>query len=378
VSGFAGAFAVMTLGRMVSGLGGGLMIIAVYVIIGQAYPSQLQPVMFGWLAAAWVVPSLVGPFMAGLLAEHVSWRWVFIGVIPIVVLAVVLVWPRVGRLGPPAAPSLSAAAGRRRTLLGLGLAFGVLGLQWTANELADPASPLTRSFPALAVVLAVVGVGIMALTAPRLLPPGFFRLARGLPSVVVTRGVLALAFFGSEVFIPLMLVKTHGLDAASAGLTLTGGAIGWSIGSFVQARVKVERHWLLVSGSVLAAAALAVMALLSSSGAPVVALMLTWSVSGFAMGLALSTTSVMVLNLSTPEDRGRNSASLQLSDILGSVIGTAGAGTVFAAMRDPLHPEQIGVFVVIWASLAAFAVVGVFSGLRSAAPASGRSRSATV
>jgi MFS family permease len=186
----------------------------------------------------------------------------------------------------------------------------------------------------------------------------------------MTRGVLALAFFGAEAFVPLMLVSAHGLEPAVAGLALTGGAFGWSIGSFLQSRVRLERRWILVAAATATGFSLAGMALLSASGSPLWLIMTVWALSGMSIGAAFSTTSVLVLNLSTASERGRNSASLQLSDQLGSVAGTAGAGTLFAALRDPAHPEQIGVFVVIWVSLAAAALIGIAAGARSA-PASG-------
>jgi hypothetical protein len=47
---------------------------------------------------------------------------------------------------------------------------------------------------------------------------------------------------------------------------------------------------------------------------------------------------------------------------------------LFAALRDPAHPEQIGVFVVIWVSLTAAALLGTAAAARSGgggAPAGG-------
>jgi hypothetical protein len=50
------------------------------------------------------------------------------------------------------------------------------------------------------------------------------------------RGVLAAAFFGAEAFIPLMLVQERGLRPGTAGLVLTGAALGWATGSWYQGR----------------------------------------------------------------------------------------------------------------------------------------------
>lgn len=172
----------------------------------------------------------------------------------------------------------------------------------------------------------------------------------------------------AEAFIPLMLVTAHGVDAAVAGLALTGGALGWSVGSFLQSRVKIERHRILVFGAAVGGLSIGALSLLSGQGSPLWIVMLVWTLTGTVLGAAFSTTSVLVLNLSAPDERGRNSASLQLADQLGAVIGTAGAGALFAALRDPAHPEQIGVFVAIWVSLAAAALFGIVAAARSGVP----------
>ncbi|MHA7293756.1 MFS transporter [Arthrobacter sp. HLT1-21] len=363
VSGAAGAFWLVTAGRAVSGLGGGFLVVAVYVIIGGAYPQHRQPVIFGWLSAAWVLPSLIGPAVAGYLAEEVTWRWVFLGVAPIVLAAFALVWPRTATLAPPEPGAGNRSDGRRRALTGLGLAGGVLVAQFAVNRLAAQGLADAAASVVL-VVLAVGGIVTAAVTFPRLLPRGTVRLARGLPSIIATRGLVTATFFGAEAFLPLMLVTSRGMDAATAGLTLSAGALGWSAGSFVQARVTFRRQWLLVIGASILSMSVGGLALASAPMVPFWVLVLVWTLAGFAMGLTLSSTSVLVLKLSPAPERGRNSSSLQLSDQLGGVVGSTIAGGLFALLRDPSDPGQVGVFVAIWLALCLFAVAGIVAGLR--------------
>jgi MFS family permease len=361
LSALAGEFWIVTAGRAVSGLGGGAMIVAVYVIIGEIYPSALQPVLFGWLAAAWILPSMVGPLAAGLLAQFVSWRWVFAAVIPIVLVAGLTVWPRVSSLGPPDNPALDKALGRRRAVWGSVLAAAVFVAQWAGNEAADAPSAPVPLWTAAAVAALTAGVAL-----GRLLPPGTLRLARGLPSVIATRGLLSAGFVAAEAFLPLMVLATHGVDPATAGLALTAGAVGWAVGSFLQARAGGRRHRLLVIGASMLAAAVGGIGLLTSPSVPFWVIVAVWTFAGAAMGLALSSTSVMVLALSTSADRGRNSASLQISDQVGAVAGTTVAGILFALLQNPAASGQTGVFSVMWLVLAVFACLGIVSGARSA------------
>ncbi len=374
LGGAASDFAVFTLGRMVSGLGAGFMIVAVYVVIGQVLPSALQPVMFGWFSAAWVVPSLVGPYVSGLLAQHVSWRWPFLGVVPIVVAAMALVWPRVRSLGPPAPDESSGSGsptdGRRRALLGLVLAAGIAGAQWAAVAAADPTSPVRAAAPALLAVVGVVGAALAAGAARRLILRGTWTARRGLPAVMAVRGLITFAFFGAEAFIPLLLVDRYGLEPSIAGLALTGGALGWTAGSFAQARAWLPRSAYLVLGPAAVAACLAAVAASVAAAAPAWAIPAAWVLAGAGMGLAMSTTSVAMLDLSDAAERGRNSASLQLADMLGGVIGTAGAGSLYALLLDASRtPGALG-FALLTGVLAVPALVGAFAGTRTHAPSS--------
>ncbi|MER2134231.1 MAG: MFS transporter [Arthrobacter sp.] len=368
LSAAAGEFWLVTAGRAVSGLGSGAMVVALYVIIGQVYPSRIQPVIFGWVATAWILPSMVGPLAAGLLAQYVSWRWVFAVAIPIVAVAAALVWPRVRHLGAPENPELDPALGRRRAVWGIFLACGVFAAQWAGNEAAAAGSVTLGVLAAAGVLAAVAALAV-------LLPRGALRLRRGLPSVVATRGLINAAFVSAEAFMPVMLLAVYGVSPATAGIALTAGAVGWAIGSFLQARVPGPRRWLLLAGgSGLLTLSIGGTGLLAGAQAPFWLLVAVWSLAGVAMGAALSSTSVLVLDASSAADRGQNSASLQLSDQVGAVAGTTVGGVLLAVLvqQDPVGPEAG--YALMWLVLAVFAVIGTAAGIRSASvrPSTGK------
>lgn len=357
VSALAPTFPVLLLGRLVSGAGGGFLVVALYVVVAQAYPEVSRPRVFGWISAAWVLPSVVGPPVAGWLATGWTWRAVFwLG--PVMALpAVVVLWPRLRLLGAGAGAAADARV-RGRAVLGTGLAAGALALQWGAQH------PAPTSGRALAAVAG--GALLVAVTLPRLLPPGTLRVARGLPSVVVARGLLTASFFAAETFVPLMLVRERGLSPAVAGLSLTGGAVGWFLGAWLQGRpgLPVGRPVLLSAGGGLVAAAVGLLALTVLPGVPPGLVLPLWTLAGVGMGAAMSSTSVLVLGLSAPGEEGRNSAALQLSDALGSVLGIGAAGAVFAALHTAEGADG-PVFATIWGGLALIGSLTVVVGVRA-------------
>src|SRR6185312_1771664 len=99
VSGVAGSLTVMLAGRALAGLGGGLLVVALYVVIAEVYPKTVHPRVFSYLSAGWVLPSLVGPALSGWLAQEVTWRAVFLLVPPLTVPPTLALLPKLRGLG---------------------------------------------------------------------------------------------------------------------------------------------------------------------------------------------------------------------------------------------------------------------------------------
>jgi len=368
LAGLAPSFTILLAGRLIAGLGAGLIVVALYVVIGRAYPDALRPKVFSWISAAWVLPSLIGPPIAGWLASTWSWRWVFLIVLAPIAVTFAVVMTQRERINQGGATDQterlaesdrSDRFGRsghlRMSLLGLGVALSAGAMQWGSDQLVP--------VHVLPVALALLGLVGVALTAPRLVPPGTLRMSRGLPAVMMSRFLLTAAFNGALTFIPLMLVNERHLSLTTAGITLTVGALGWSLGSFVQgSRVMLNRRSeLVVAGGASLTIGVLLLAAIAGFGWHYYLVGLATAVSGLGMGLAMSSTSVLSLALSPVSDHGSTSSSLQLSDVLGSVMGISAAGAVFAALHNPTGSDN-GVFELIWISLAAVAALVMLGG----------------
>jgi MFS family permease len=362
VAGLAGSFGVLLVGRAVAGLGGGLNVVALYVVAGRVYPASVRPRVFSWTSAAWVLPSLIGPPIAGWLTTTFSWRWVFLVVLaPITATFVIVLQQRAsidGELGGETGVPAEAAGERRIVWLGLTIAVAAGLLQVGAERLV-PINPAMLG----ATILGLAGV---LLVYPRLVPRGTLRMRRGLPSTMLSRLLLSATFNGAVTFVPLMLVAERHLSPTLAGAVLTVGALGWSFGSWVQGNAAfADRKPQLVSiGGVFLTSGVALLAIVAATGLHWLVLAVGSVLTGLAMGLATSSTSVLTLALSPAEEHGRASSSLNLSDVLGAVLGISLSGAVFAALHDP-HGSDVGVFVLMWAVLAAIASVVIASGRRT-------------
>jgi MFS family permease len=360
VCGAASSLGTLLAGRAGAGLGAGLLVVVFYVVIGRVFPDELRPRLFGMISAAWVLPSLVGPSLAAWIAETLSWRWVFwVVVAPIAVIAPLLASRRrvisSGEAGPAA--GRDRAAHVRAAWLGLALAVAAGAMQLGTFELEPEWSPQTA--------LGLLGVLGMIIVAPLLLPAGMWVLRRGLPSVMLARLLSTFAFFGTTTFVPLFLVSERGLTLSTAGLILAVGSVGWAAGSWIQGNPRFDgrRERLIVLGGAGLLGGIGACVATAAAGLAFWVVLAGVTVMGLGMGLATATTSVLMLALSTPEQHGESSTSLNLSDVLGSVLGIATGGAVFAALHTEVGADA-PVFALMWTVTAAAASVLMLAGHR--------------
>ncbi|MFC7847446.1 MFS transporter [Arthrobacter sp. NPDC057388] len=363
VAGTAGTMWAVVAGRLVQGLGGGAMTVTLYVVVARVYPAVLHPRIFAAFSAAWVIPSLVGPFAAGLVAQLASWHWVFLGVVILVVPALAMLFPALrgvrsgsangngdangngsapGQGDPvPWAPGrLAWAALAALAVLGLNLSAG---LQVAGLQVGGP-------------LVAGAAVVIALLAVKPLVPRGTLTARRGLPSVILIRGLVAAGFFGAEVYLPYLLVERYAFSPTFAGLTLTGGALAWAAASGVQSRLggRMGSPAAVQIGSVMVLLAIALALVTTAFGWPAAVAIAGWVLAGGGMGLAYPRLSVMTLALSTPETEGFNSSAMSISDSLGGALALAATGIVFTAFTATAA-SFAGVFVLT-AVIAAAAV----------------------
>ncbi|MCB0975990.1 MAG: MFS transporter [Acidimicrobiales bacterium] len=323
IGGAAVSMPMLVVGRVAQGFGAGAIVPTAYTAIGRGMPARLRPRMFATLASAWVVPGLAGPAVAVAIAHASSWRWVFLGLLPMVALA------GLASVGPlreldrrvPVEPS-PLDRGRLGRVVVLVIGVGVVLAASDVEELPG--------------ALAMVAIGLpVAVWAFRVLQPvGTLSLRSGVPATVAVRGLLTWAFFAGDAYVPLAITDGLGGSTWLAGLALSTGAVFWTGGAWIQARTidDVGPRCLVGSGAALVAVG-AVGMVATIHGLPVGSAVAAWATAAAGMGLAYAPLSVTVLAAATPGEEGEASAALHLSDTLGTAIGT-GLGGAIVALGD--------------------------------------------
>ena len=311
-----------TAGRVLEGLGTGAVRALTWFAINQAYSARDHVRMGAALSSAYIVPTLVGPTAAGVIADLYGWRTVFLVLLPLVPIALALIVRALRRfqappVGSSAAPSKTGSA----IVMAVGLALALLGLD-------------LRSIPLL-VSLEILGGASAYVAARRVLPAATLTFGHGLPAILAMRGVLTYGYFGALAFFPMALELVRGLGPTLAGVGVSAGSIGWTSGSW--AAVALDRRFGISARPqvVRVGLALVIVGTIGTIGTlihsfPLGIAIASWGVAGLGMGMAYNTDSVLAIQAQSEHSPAVVTSSMQLMDSLGQVLGTGMGGVVLA------------------------------------------------
>jgi MFS family permease len=318
VAGVAPSMWVIVAGRVIQGFGGGAIATVAYYSIGRGYDEQQRPAMFALLSTTWAAAGVFGPAIGAVVAEHLTWRLVFLGVLPLLLPALVITLPGVRGLTPTSGANEKLD---RPSLTGP-LALGCVLL---LGGLAVPFIPAAG-------VLVLVGGALSLRTLYKLMPASTVRMASGLPAAVAMMGLISLPFFGAEAFLPLMLTEVRDQTATIGGAALAVAGITWAAGSWLQAR---RAHIWSSQGVIIGGLALVVVGVIGAAlsawaAVPAAVAIAAWAVAGLGMGLAYQTVTLAVFRAAQENEMGGAVASMEISNVLGVAVGTGIEGAVIA------------------------------------------------
>lgn len=347
---------VLVASRAVSGVAEGLLDIALTVVVARSYPEHLRPKVFAAFAAAWLLPSLLGPALTGLIDHVAGWRWVFAAPLVLALPAWLAVRPGLRGLAPAGGSQARTSPAMLRAALTVAAALAAVT---SVGPWLNVPGPLRT------IGYAVSAVGLLALAAgaASVLPAGSLTLRRGAPALVGMRLLVSMAFPGVGTFLPLMLAITQGAGPALAGVSLSVTGSMWALGSWLQSTAllqsrmdsgqRVRLGFLLIALGAVGPFALALGWLALVPG------LVGWAACGVGMGILSPTLTTAALALAERSEEGQVSSAQVLAGTLGYAVPTAVGGALVARFADQLTGSLfaglIGMSVVVALAGVAFA-----------------------
>lgn len=331
----------LTLARVLQGLGGGGLMTLSQALIGEAIPPRERARYQGYIATVAVCANSFGPVVGGVLTEHFGWRSIFLVNLPIAFIALLLV----ARLPKPPAERLPWRADPG------GLVLFTLFVATTLLALEQVQHAELSSLPVGAAMLVV---GIVALiwlvrhenrTESPLIPLALLRQ----PAIWRSDALAAChgaALVSLIVFLPVYLQVVRGFTPSGTGLLLVPLTIGIGVGSLVTGRLVNTTGLTTIFpmvGLALCTANLIVLAF----WAPVLgttALAILLLCIGSFMGTVMGVVQVSVQSAAGQLRLGEAAASVQFSRSIGAAFGTALVATVLFAVLAIRNPEAAAFF----------------------------------
>nr|WP_310582121.1 MDR family MFS transporter [Deinococcus sp.] len=320
--GAANSMAFLVAARALQGLGAGAVMPLTLTSVGEMYTLQERPRVQAFISGVWGVSALLGPLLGGVLAEHASWRWVFLVNLPFGIPAMLIVWKHL--------PETVVRKAGRVVIDWLGALLFTLGsglLVWGLSL-----SVWWQVGAGLGVLLAAVAVELRH-PAP-LLP--MKALAQRLPNVGLWNNMLGgAAYFGVIAYLPLYAQNVSAAggqgSATAGGLILTPMLLGWVLASIICTRLMkvmgLTRQTQL--GFVVLPVVFALMAVFAH--APLIVISVLGFFVGVGMGFAMVSLLLAVQAASPREELGATTSAMLFARQMGGALGTAGMGLLIGS-----------------------------------------------
>ena len=315
--------------RGVQGIGGGTIMTCCYVSVADLFRPTERGKFHGLLSAVYGVSFLVGPFLGGLLADTLSWKWAFLGIglAAVPVLAVTArVFPKPGT--PPAdrALDLKGMIALVLAVSPLLVALSTVGVHYEWH------SPFVLGALLFSAAMIAIFIAIEARARSPIVPLSLYAD----PAVRLSAVIMLLSSFGlygSVLFLPLFFQVAFGFSAAQSGGLLIPMLLGMVLGGVAAGQIQsraagYHQVQMLVSAGLMTAGLFLLSTLDATTG--ILQSQVYGVVTGLGAGGIVATLTIGIQNHVPFGIVGVATSTLQFYRSVGGVVGLAVLGVVLA------------------------------------------------
>jgi len=331
----------LTLARVLQGLGGGGLMTLSQALVGETIPPRERARYQGYLAAVAVCANSFGPVAGGYLTEHFGWPSIFLINVPIGLGALALTW----RLPNPAVERVPWRADPG------GLLYFTIFVTTTLLALEQIQHVEVAALPVggALFVLALIAVALLVRHESRAASPLIpLKLLRQ-PAIWHSDALAAChgaALVSLITFLPIYLEVVRGFTPSDTGLLLVPLTIGIGAGSLVTGRLvsKTGLTTVYPIGGLAFATVIFIVLAVWASDLSATQFAIIMLLSGLFMGTVMGVVQVSVQSAAGQARLGEAAASVQFSRSIGAAFGTALVATILFGVLTIKSPEAAHVF----------------------------------
>jgi EmrB/QacA subfamily drug resistance transporter len=318
----------LIIGRAIQGIGGGGLLAISQAAIADVVSPRERGKYQGWLAGTWGVASTAGPVVGGWVTDHLSWRWIFWGNLPVGIGALIL-----SQIGLKLLHEVPKRG--RIDVLGAGLLTGavtafLLGLSWGGHVYAWVSPQIIGIFVLGLVLLGALWRQEQAAIQP-LLPVRLFGSA-SFNRLVAIGFITAVVMFSAIFLLPLFFQLVFRANAAQSGWEIMPFLLATTLGAYTSgqlARKLGKTRGLLLGGMGVTTIGFALLGIVPA-GLDLIVVVPVCFITGIGIGFILPSSLVAVQNTAPKADIGAATATLLLLRAMGGAFGATLAGTLLA------------------------------------------------
>lgn len=311
--------------RGMQGLGAGGITPVVLTILGDIFTLDERARIQGVFSAVWGTSALAGPAMGAFLVKTLGWPSVFWVNLPAGAMGMTILFLKYHDRQKPHSTELDLR--------------GIITLAIGSTALLAAVSMLAGSNLPLGVPVALLAFGVLVLagfiyherrTTNPVMSPGLM-IERAIGPSMVVSGLLGLAVFGVDTYVPLFVQGGRGGDASSAAATVTPVMLAWAFSSMLAARLVVRFGFRTTSrlGASLVLTGLCGLLLCAWLDAPLMLITATLFVTGCGFGPVSIACLLSAQDAAAWQQRGSITSGITFFRNFGGAMGVGALGTIF-------------------------------------------------
>jgi EmrB/QacA subfamily drug resistance transporter len=348
--GLAPNFLALVAFRALQGAGAASLLTTALAVTADLYPPAVRGKYNGLFAAVWGLSSVLGPLLGGIITDVASWHWAFLLNLPIGAVALAFIVAKMPRLGG----GLAAKAGSKIDLLGVALLCAaavplLLGLTLGRGELERDALAVHMRWGD-PLVLGLLGAGVAGtfafLASQRRSRSPILDLAYFAEPVfrwgIVGTAAIGMAIFSGILFAPLFMQRVVGASSTGAGLIMMPLTLGLVIGNITSGQLVsrgVPYKPLMLAAAVGQVLSFTALAATLSPTVTTRTMMIEMALLGLTMGPLPPLLALVIQNSLPVRTIGSGTAVVTFFRQIGSTLGMAINGALFAGMLT-LHAAR--------------------------------------
>jgi EmrB/QacA subfamily drug resistance transporter len=212
-------FGVLLTGRMIQAICAGIILPLLMAVVMFVFPAEKRGSMMGMLGLAVIFAPAIAPPLAGFIMDYTSWRWLFIGIIPFVIIVIFLSFKYLINISEVERVKLDLTSVILSTI-----GFGAILYGFSTAGSQGWSDPLViASLPIGFLIIVIFAMRQIKLDEPLLNLSVFKNRVFNLTTILNI--LITMMMYADLVLLPLFLQNGRGFTALEAGFLLLPGAI---------------------------------------------------------------------------------------------------------------------------------------------------------